>query len=195
MNENKAKSKLDWDRVFGTLASASFGTQLVSMLVLLAEALVFLLTISGIWGVALSNVDILIFLVLLGGGVVFLVFIWFLGPILRLNTRIRRIIIGRGVGNIAADSAATRTILALFAGATLFVLCAGVYGYYVLWKYVLNGWGQALLGTFGLLGQPLYELGMLVAYFALGAIAVCFILQLLSVIVNSVADDLVAGVK
>lgn len=196
MSENRVKKpKVNWDRVFGAIASATFGTQLVSLLVLLTETLVFLLIISGVWGIAINNTDILIFLLLLGGGMAFLVFIWLLGAFLRLNGRIRRAIIGRGVGTVEADSPATKTILALFAGAALFVLCAGVYGYYLLWKYFLNSWGQAFLTSFGLFGQPLYEWGMLIVYFAFGAIIVCFVLQVLSVMVNRVADHLVASVK
>jgi len=196
VSERKVKkSKVNWDHVFGAIASATFGTQLVSLLVLLAETLVFLLIISGIWGLAINNPDILIFLLLLGGGVTFLVSIWLLGAFLRLNGRIHRVIIGRGVGDIEADSPATRSILALFAGAALFVLCAGVYGYYLLWKYFLNSWGQTLLTSFGLIAQPLYEWGMIIVYIALGAVIVCFLIQVLSVIINRAAGRLVASVK
>jgi hypothetical protein len=186
---------VNWDRVFGGIASATFGVQLVSLLVLLAETLVFLLIISGIWGLAINNLDILIFFLLLGGGATFLVFIWLLGAVLRLNGRIRQAIIGRGLGNLAADNSATKSILALFAVATLFVLCAGVYGYYLLWKYFLNSWGQAFLTTFGLFGQPLYEWGMIIAYIAFGALVVCIVVQVLSVMVNRAAGRLVGSVK
>jgi len=196
VSERKVKkSKVNWDHVFGAIASATFGTQLVSLLVLLAETLVLLLIISGIWGIAINNPDILIFLLLLGGGVTFLVFIWLLGAFLRLNGRIRRAITGGGVGDIEADSPATRSILALFAGAALFVLCAGLYGYYLLWKYFLNLWGQTLLTSFGLIGQPLYEWGMIIVYIAIGAIIVCFVMQVLSVVVNRAAGRVVTNIK
>lgn len=189
------KSRVNWDRVFGAIASATFGTQLVSLLVLLAETFVFLLIVSGIWAIAINNPDILILLLLLGGGVTFLVFIWLLGAFLRLNSQIRRAIIGGGVGNIEADNPATRSILALFAGAALFVLCAGVYGYYLLWKYFLNSWGQTLLTSFGLIGQPLYEWGMIIVYIAFGAVLVCFVTQVLSLVINRAAGRLAASVK
>lgn len=196
MSQSKVKKPgVNWDRVFGSIASATFGVQLVSLLVLLTEILVFLLILSGIWGIAINNLDILIFFLLLGGGAAFLVFIWLLGAVLRLNRRIRQAIIGRGLGKLEAGNPATKSILALFAVATLFVLCAGVYGYYLVWKYFLTSWGQAFLASFGLFGQPLYDWAMIIAYIAFGAVVVCLVVQVLSVIVNRAAGRLVASVK
>ncbi len=145
MPTENEKKPFDWDRVFGAIASGTFGLQLISLLILLAASIVFLLMFLGIWGIAIANFDIFIFFVLLGFGFSFLVFIWLLGFFLRFHRRVRKFLVGGGVGDVEADDPASKTILTLFAIAVLFVLVAGIYGYYLLWKYLLAPWGTAFL--------------------------------------------------
>lgn len=196
MTANKEKKRtFDWDRVFGSIASGTFGAQLVSLLVLLAATIVFLLMLSGLWGIAIANFDIFIFFVLLGFGFSFLLFIWLLGFFLRFHRRVRKFIIGGGVGGIEADDPASKTILALLAIAVLFVLVAGFYGYYLFWKYILSPWGIAFLASFGLTGVFFYELGLFIVFIALGIIIIAIIMQILTAAINRYAGRLVASIN
>ena len=77
----------------------------------------------------------------------------------------------------------------------LFVLVAGIYGYYLLWKYILQPWGTDFLVSLGVNGILFYELGMLVVFAAIGAIFITFIMQILTAWINRYAGRLVAGVK
>ncbi len=190
---NEEKRSIDWDRVFGGIATGTFGLQLLSFLVLLGAALVFILMLSGIWGILVTNEDFFIFILLLGGGFAFLLFVWLLGVFLRFHRRVRNFIVGGGVGHVDADDSATKTALTLFAISTLFVLVAGIYGYYLLWKYFLQPWGASWLTSMGLSGVLFYELGLLIVFIALGIIIITLVMQLLTLAINRYTVRLVAS--
>ena len=191
---NEEKRQINWDRVFGGIATGTFGLQLLACLVLFGAALVFLLMLSGIWGILVANEDIFIFVLLLGGGFAFLLFVWLLGVFLRFHRRVRRFIVGEGVGQIDADDSATKTVLTLFAISTLFVLVAGIYGYYLFWKYFLQPWGTAWLASMGLTGVLFYELGLLIVFIAIGVLIVTLIMQALTLAINRYTGRLVASI-
>lgn len=195
MTTKKEKKPFDWDRVFGAIASGTFGAQLVSLLVLLAATIVFLLMLTGIWGIGIANFDIFIFFILLGFGCSFLVFIWALGFFLRFHRRVRRFLVGGGIGDVEADDPATRTILTLFAISVLFVLVAGIYGFYLLWKYFLADFGAMFLAYFGLTGVFFYEFGLFIVFMAISIIFVALLMQLLTAAINRYARRLVEGVS
>jgi hypothetical protein len=190
----KEQRTLGWDRVFGGIASVTFGLQLLSLLVLFGAAIVFLLMLTGLWGFLVANQDIFIFVLLLGGGLAFLLFVYLLGVFLRFHRGIRNFIVGKGVGNVDADDPASKTILTLFAISVLFVLVAGIYGYYLLWKYILAPWGAAWLTSLGVSGVLFYELGLLIVFIAIGVIVITFVMQILTLAINRYAGKLVASV-
>ena len=190
---NEEKRSIDWDRIFGGIASVTFGLQLLSFLILFGAGLVFILMLSGIWGILVANEDIFIFVLLLAGGFAFLLFVWLLGLFLRFHRRVRKFIVGAGVGQIDADDSATKTVLTLFAISTLFVLVAGIYGYYLLWKYLLQPWGAGWLSSMGLSGVFFYEIGLLIVFIALGVIIITLIMQALTLAINRYTGRLVAS--
>jgi len=192
--DNEEKRSINWDRAFGGIASVTFGLQLLSFLVLLGAGIIFLLMLSGIWGILVATEDIFIFVLLLGGGFAFLLFVWLLGLFLRFHRKVRRFILGAGVGHIDADDSATKTVLTLFAISTLFVLVAGIYGYYLFWKYILNPWGTAWLTSMGLTGILFYEIGLLIVFIALGVIIITLVMQILTLAINRYTSRLVASI-
>ena len=187
------KRTIDWDRIFGGIASVTFGLQLISFLILLGAGIIFLLMLSGIWGILVASEDIFIFVLLLAGGFTFLLFVWLLGVFLRFHRGVRRVIVGRGVGHIDADDSATKTVLTMFAISTLFVLVAGIYGYYLLWKYSLQPWGASWLTSLGLTGILFYEIGLLIVFIALGIIVITLIMQFLTLAINRYTGRLVTS--
>jgi len=75
------------------------------------------------------------------------------------------------------------------------LIIAGIYGYYLLWKYILSPWGNDFLVSLGVNGILFYELGILIVFLAIGAIVITFIMQILTAWINRYAGRLVAGVK
>jgi hypothetical protein len=191
---NEEKRSINWDSVFGGIASVTFGLQLLSFLVLLGAGIVFLLMLSGIWGILVANEDIFIFILLLGGGFAFLLFVWLLGVFLRFHRGVRKFIVGPGVGHIDTDDSATKTVLTLFAISTIFVLVAGIYGYYLLWKYILQPWGASWLASTGLTGILFYEIGLLIVFIALGIIIITLVMQILTLAINRYTGRLVSSI-
>lgn len=181
-------------RVFSGIASGTFAIQLVSLLILLGEGVMYVLIITGLYDLLLPNVDLLILALLFGGGLTFLIFIAFLGFFLRSHKSVRNFIIGKEHEQIETSTPATKTILLLFGGAVCFGLCAGIYAYYLFWKYWLNPMGQAFLTTYSLTGELVFEWGIIAAYGALGAIITCLILQLLSAAINRYTSRLVKSI-
>jgi hypothetical protein len=162
--------------------------------VLLGAGIVFVLMLSGIWSIIIANEDIFIFILLLAGGFAFLLFVWLLGVFLRFHRSVRRFIIGPGVGHIDADDSSTKTVLTLFAISTLFVLVAGIYGYYLLWKYILQPWGASWLASMGLTGILFYEIGLLIVFIALGVIIITLVMQILTLLINRYTGRLVTSI-
>ncbi len=181
-------------RIFSGIASGTFAIQLISLLVLLGESILYIMIITGLYDLLFLNTDLLILALLFGGGLMFLIFIAFLGFFLRLHKSVRNFIIGKDHEQIETSTPATKTILLLFGGAVAFGLCAGIYAYYLFWKYWLNPMGTAFLATYSLTGDLLFEWGILAAYFALGAIITCFILQILSAAINRYTSRLVKSI-
>jgi hypothetical protein len=188
------KDTFNMKSVFTAIASGTFAIQLISLLIVLGEGVMYLLMITGLYDLLLPNTDLLILALLLGGGVTFLVFIAFLGFFLRSHKSVRNFIIGKESERIETSTPATKTILLLFGGAVLFTLLFGVYAYYLFWKYWLNPMGQSFLLTYGLTGDLLFEWGLVTAYFALGAIITCLILQILSAAINRYTSRLVKSI-
>ncbi|MFX1562456.1 MAG: hypothetical protein ACFFDP_04030 [Promethearchaeota archaeon] len=196
MSGSKAsKRTVNWDRIFGGIASATFALQLISIMILVAAGIVFVMMISGLFYFFMTNIDFLILLLLIVAGLSFLIFIVLLGFFLNTHIRIRGFLIGRGVGDVDADSSATKTILGMFAISIIFVLSAGVYSFYMIWKYFLDPWGVNFLTSYGLVGNFIYEWGILIVFLAVGVIYVCIIMQLLTAVVNRVTDRLVKSAK
>jgi len=185
------KDSFNMKSIFSGIASGTFAIQLVSLLVLLGEGLMYVLILTGIYDLLLPNIDLLILALLFGGGITFLVFIAFLGFFLRSHKSVRGFIIGKEHEQIQTSTPATKTILLLFGGAVCFGLCAGIYAYYLFWKYWLNPMGNAFLVTYFLTGELLFEWGLIAAYLALGAINTCLILQILSAAINRYTSKLV----
>jgi len=190
-----SKRTVNWDRIFGGIASATFALQLISIMILVAAGIVFVMMISGLFYFFMTNIDFLILLLLIVGGLSFLIFVVLLGFFLKTHIRIRSFLVGRGVGNVDADSPATKTILGLFAGSIIFVLLAGVFSFYMIWKYFLDPWGVNFLTSYGLVGNFIYEWGILIVFLAVGVIYVCIIMQLLTTLINRVTDRLVKSTK
>ena len=82
----------------------------------------------------------------------------------------------------------------MFGIAILFVLVAGIYGYYLLWKYILNPWGNAWLTSLGVTGIFFYEFGLFIVWIAIGILIITFIMQILTAAINRYARGLVEAV-
>jgi hypothetical protein len=196
----RSNGKTNFDRVFGGIASVTFAVQLISVLIIGFAGAMYLFIWTGILDPLLANTDLLILVLLITAGVAFIIFIGLLGFFLRSHVRVRRFIVGGGVGPIEVDTGSTKTILLLFGGAVFFILLAGIYAYYLFWKYLLNPWGTGFINTY-IVANPnlspnlfIWQIGLYVVYIAIGAVVICLLLQILSAAINRYTRRLVEAV-
>lgn len=81
--------------------------------------------------------DIKIFLLLLGAGIAFLIFLLFIGLFVRFHDRIQNFVIGHGLIKINMESKEARLIFFMYGGSIVFLFIASVYGYYLIWKFLI----------------------------------------------------------
>nr|MDO8134810.1 hypothetical protein [Candidatus Njordarchaeum guaymaensis] len=123
-------------RVFGFAVTATFGLELISILVIIGSLVTFLISISGL--LQILSFDVQLLLLLIASGVAFLIIIIFAGFFIRENEVIQDKILTPGIFYLSRVTYEARALLALF-GISLILFCsAGVYGYYLLWSHVLG---------------------------------------------------------
>ncbi|MFW9831595.1 MAG: hypothetical protein ACFFD8_07460 [Candidatus Thorarchaeota archaeon] len=140
MSEKKSSeptSKINLDRLFSNATTATFVIQLLTLLVLIAAIVGYLLVLTGIWSLIQYNQDILVFLLLIGGAIAFIIFMAFFGAFIRFHRRVKHFVLGEGVGRITYESRDGQIIISLFAFSVIFFGLAGLYAIYLLWKYFL----------------------------------------------------------
>ena len=133
----ESKQGVNLDHLFAGATTGTFIIQLVTILVFIAACVGYFLVLTGIWDLIKYNQDIIVFLLLIGGAIAFAVFMLFFGVFIRFHRRVKRFVLGEGVGRVTAGSRDGQMILMLFAFAVVFFALAGVYAIYLLWKYLL----------------------------------------------------------
>ncbi len=136
-SQSEMKGKINLDRLFTGATTATFVIQLLTLLVLIGASVGYMLVVTGIWDLIKDNQDIVVFLLLIGGAIAFAIFMIFFGFFIRFHRRVKRFVLGSGVGKVAAESRDGQVILTLFSFSVIFFVLAGIYAIYLLWKYIL----------------------------------------------------------
>lgn len=136
-SSSEQKSRINMDRLFAGATTGTFIIQLLTLLVLIAAFVGYLLVITGIWDLISGNTDIVIFLMLIGGAIAFAIFIAFFGFFIRFHSRVKGFVLGEGIGKVTTGSRDGQVILTLFSFSVVFFSLAGLYAIYLIWKYFL----------------------------------------------------------
>ena len=137
---SEEKRHINLDRLFAGATTATFIIQLFAILVLIGACVGYLFVLSGIWEFIKTSPfgqDIPVFLLLIGGAIAFAILMAFFGFFIRSHLRVKRFVLGEGIGRVTSGSRDGQVILSLFAVAIVFFTLAGVYAIYLLWKYLL----------------------------------------------------------
>lgn len=105
------------------------------------------------------------FLLLVATGIAFLILIVFAGLFIKWNDKLREKILTPRIDKLIRVTSEAKALLALFGLALIFLCSAGIYGYYLIWNYVL---GAYLSGS----------LSLTVIFFGFGVILVSVLAQL-----------------
>lgn len=181
---SETTSKINLDRLFSGATTATFVIQLLTLLILIGAVVGYILVITGIWDFIKFYQDIVVFLLLIGGAAAFVIFMAFFGAFIRFHGRVRRFVIGEGIGRVAYESRDGQFILTLFAFSIIFFALAGIYAIYLLWKYILP-WLYSLTTS-------IYPN---IIVLAIAVIFVTFMIQLASRAVSHYAQNIVARIS
>lgn len=180
---SEVRKKINLDTLFSAATTGTFIIQLLALLVLIGASVGYLLVITGIWNIIKDNQDIVVFLLLIGGAIAFLIFMLFFGFFMRSHKRVKRFVLGEGIGHVATESRDGQIILTLFAFSVIFFTLAGLYAIYLLWKYLL----PALYSITNSIYPNIIVL-------ALAVIFVSLLIQLASRVVSRYAHRVVEGI-
>lgn len=183
-SSSASEGRINLDRLFSGATTATFVIQLLALLILIGAIVGYLFVITGIWDLIKNNQDIIIFLLLIGGAVAFGIFMGFFGFFIRSHGRVKRFVLGDGIGKIVTDSRDGQIIIGLFAFSVVFFFMAGLYAIYLLWKYILTD----IWIITGSIYPP-------IIFVTLAIIIMCLMVQVAARIVSRYAQGLVERIS
>ncbi len=137
---------LDVGSMFRGTATITLVAEIVSAIMLLGSATAYVLRDY----VSIIEPDIAIFLLLVGAMLTLFIFLGAIGFFVRFNRRIGRIVIAEGVGEVDLNRPGVKTVVIIYGLAVGFILILGIYGYYLVWIYLLAAQAATSLSFFGM---------------------------------------------
>jgi len=137
---------LDVGSMFRGTATITLVAEIVSAIMLLGSATAYVLRDY----VSIIEPDIAIFLLLVGAMLTLFIFLGAIGFFVRFNRRIGRMVIAEGVGEVDLNRPGVKTVVIIYGLAVGFILILGIYGYYLVWIYLLAAQAATSLSFFGM---------------------------------------------
>ena len=182
--ESKIKTEaeeLDIGSLFRGTATITFVAEILSIIMLLGSGAAFVISRSGLIGVI--ELDVAIFLLLVGAMITLFFFLGAIGFFIRFNKRIGRAVIGEGIGSVDLSSPRVKTVVTIYGLAVGLILIMGMYGYWLVYKYFFASLAETSLSFFGIslsLGIFILALLIQIVIAALGRTATTIIRAVLS---------------
>jgi hypothetical protein len=137
---------LDVGSMFRGTATITLVAEIVSAMMLLGSAAAYILRDY----VSVIQIDVAIFLLLIGAMITLFIFLGAISFFVRFNRRIGRVVIAEGIGEVDLNRPGVKTVVIIYGLAVGFILILGVYGYYLLWVYFLAAQSATSLSFFGM---------------------------------------------
>jgi hypothetical protein len=137
---------LDVGSMFRGTATITLVAEIVSAIMLLGSATAYVLRDY----VSIIEPDIAIFLLLVGAMLTLFIFLGAISFFVRFNRRIGRLVIAEGVGEVDLNRPGVKTVVIIYGLAVGFILILGIYGYYLVWIYLLAAQAATSLSFFGM---------------------------------------------
>jgi hypothetical protein len=182
--ESKIKTEaeeLDIGSLFRGTATITFVAEILSIIMLLGSSAAFIISRSGLIGVI--ELDVAIFLLLVGAMITLFFFLGAIGFFIRFNKRLGRVVIGEGIGSVDLSRPRVKTVVTIYGLAVGLILIMGMYGYWLVYKYFFASLAETSLSFFGIslsLGIFILALLIQIVIAALGRTATTIIHAVLS---------------
>lgn len=116
----------------------TFAAELAAILLIIGSLVSYIVAHSGL--LQALSMDIQLFLLLVATGIAFLILIVFAGIFIRWDDKLREKILTPRIDKLVRVTSEAKALLALFGLALVFLCSAGVFGYYLIWNYVLSSY-------------------------------------------------------
>ncbi len=126
---------LDIGGLFRGTATVTFVIEIVTAIVMLGSIVARTISLSGL--IQVIEIDVAIFLLLVGSMITLFFFLAAISFFVRFNRRIGRLMIGEGIGRVNMDKPGVKSVVTIYGIAVGLILFMGMYGYWLLFKYYL----------------------------------------------------------
>ncbi len=170
---------LDMGGLFRGTATVTFVIEIVTAIMMLGAIVARIISLSGL--IEVVEIDIAVFLLLVGSMITLFFFLGAIGFFVRFNRRIGRAVIGEGIGSVDLDKPGVKLVVTMYGVAVGLILFMGMYGYYILWKYYLSQF-------------TVDSIAITVFSLALGIFILAFLIQVVLVALGRTATSVVKKV-
>jgi hypothetical protein len=140
--------ELDIGSLFRGTATITFLAEIVAIIMLLGSGAAFVISRSGI--IETIELDVAIFLLLVGAMITLFFFLGAIGFFVRFNRRIGNAVIGERIGSVDLGNPRVKTVVIIYGLAVGLILIMGMYGYWLLYKYYFASLAATSLSFFGI---------------------------------------------
>jgi len=176
MHADDRAELLDVGSLFKGTATITLVAEIIASIMLLGSATAYVVSRSGL--IEEIEFDVAIFLLLGGAMVTLFLFLAAISFFVRFNRRIGRTVIGDGIGEVDLKRPGVKTVVIIYGLAVGLILIIGVYGYWLVYKYLF---APIALTSLSFLGVSL----------SLGILVMSFLTQIVLVIIGRTATTII----
>ncbi len=137
---------IDVGSLFRGTAAIALVVEIVSAIAMLGSLVAYYISHSGL--INLIEVDIAVFLLLLGSMVTLFIFLAAIGFFVRVNRRLGRAVMGDGIDSVDLRKRRVKTVIVIYGLAIGLLLIIGMYGYWLVYKYYFAALAMTSLSFF-----------------------------------------------
>jgi hypothetical protein len=135
MKEDKPgePESMDIGSLFRGTATITLVAEIVTAIMMLGSIVAYWISHSGL--IETIEMDVAIFLLLLGAMITLFIFLGAISFFVRVNRRIGRAVIADGIGSVDLGKPRVKTVVILYGMAVGLILIMGMYAYWLIYKY------------------------------------------------------------
>jgi hypothetical protein len=176
MHADEKSELLDVGSLFKGTATITLVAEIIAAIMLLGSATAYVVSRSGL--IEEIEFDVAIFLLLGGAMVTLFLFLAAISFFVRFNRRIGRSVIGEGIGEVDLKKPGVKTVVIIYGLAVGLILIIGVYGYWLVYKYLFAPIAMTSLSFLGI-------------SLSLGILVMSFLTQIVLVIIGRTATTII----
>lgn len=137
---------IDVGSLFKGTATITLVVETVTAIAMLGSIAAYIISHSGL--IEILELDVAVFLLLLGSVITLLIFLLAISFFVRVNRRLGRLVIGEGTGSVDLGKRRVKMVIMIYTLAVGLLLIMGMYGYWLVYKYYFASLAMTSLSFF-----------------------------------------------